>query len=287
MQERSIAASELISELARRRWLLVLGGVVGVLVALLVIFLSPRKYVVEAVVGPAESGMNVSAIGGVYGQLARLGGLGGGGGANFESAMTLLKTRGLCVELASKLKLREELFPGEQSGGLKEAILGPAPPVTDDDACEFLWSNIISVDINKLSGFATVRATWMNSEDGARWVNSMLKLTNDRLRQAAVRDTQGSLRVLHGMLEAEQSVEMRQVLVALVQQQMSRLATTQGATSFALSVLDPAQAKAPQDYSWPKKKLILAVGFAGGFLLAAGLALLLVLRDRWSREQTD
>ena len=261
----SVAFTAVVMLLARRAWLILTLALVGGVVGFATAQVLPRQYEIEAILAPAQNA-GVLAGSGVAGQLARLGGLGLAGSSNTNAALGLMNSRGLCRRFALQVNLLADLFPPREPS-LKQRILGATKP-TIDDACRYFHANVFTADSNELTGLVTVRVRWGDSAKAASWINTIVDMTNADMQSGTIAEAAGALHALQGQLDSAPPVKVQEAIYSLIEQQLGRIAAAKGSPQYALTVLDRAEPKEPQDYDFPSRALFTFTGLGLGALLA-------------------
>lgn len=280
-----VAAVAVLELLLRRYRFLAASSIAGALLGVASTLFVPKYYEVESILGPVDKSAITVGVGGMAGQLQRLGGLAIGTGTETHVALGLLASRGLCRRFAVRTHLLAELFPAESVRKPWDRWIKSTPP-TVDDACRVLHEDILSIDLNELTGLVTVTGRWTDSEKAAFWINTLVQMANSELQAAAVQESQRTLVALQQQLDGQSSVEIARAIYALMEQQLGRVAAASSMPQFALTVIDPAEKKDWSDYDFPSRRLFAAAGFViGGGIGVLVIVVLAIRREEHVRTQ--
>jgi uncharacterized protein involved in exopolysaccharide biosynthesis len=126
------------------------------------------------------------------------------------------------------------------------------------------------VRVDKTDAVTVISVDWRDPQLAARWVNELVRLTDEAMRARSIRDAQHMIAKLEEQERATDFSEIHRVIYAAAQQELRKTVMANVRESFALKVLDPAQP--PELRTWPKRSLILALSLVGGLFLGCAAA---------------
>lgn len=240
------------------------------LVALAAAFLISPVYRSEVLLVPAKDDQ---AAGGLSSALGKFGGLAGLAGISLPSgsgvtqqALEMLKSRGFLAEFISSRNLLPVLFAGDWDPEGARWKVSDEP--TLDDGVEVFRRKVLDVDE---AGGPTVRISvdWTDRELAAEWANALVATLNERMRQRAIDESARSLQYLEQQLAITSTLEVRQSLYRLMEEQLNRSTLAHVRKEYVFEVLDAAAPADPDRPHWPRKLIVLPLGFFAGLALAA------------------
>jgi hypothetical protein len=150
----------------------------------------------------------------------------------------------------------------------------------DEDDVPTLWEagtdfdeDVRTIVENRRNGLVTVRIEWTDPDEAADWANDLVHRVNGRMRKQAVDDAQKSLDYLHRELDRTSTIEIREAIFRLIENQTRKIMIANVREDYAFKSIDPAKPPDEDDFIWPQRLLIVV----GGGLLAALLGLAWVL----------
>lgn len=237
------------------------------------------------------------------GGLGRVLGSGGGGGISSliglsgdkssQELMAALKARNLIYPLIKQYGVDRELFPklwDKQaqrwhpitpglSARLASTLTGePLPPTLNGPTPEMSYDAFMehaSISQDTKSDVIHLTFEWTNPYQAAQWLNVWVTMLNDARRQDTVTTSQARIRSLQAQLATTSSVEVRQALIQLIQNEAEQIVAAQSERQFALRVIDPAVPLTER--VWPKRGLILILSLVMGAAIGFCLALIWAL----------
>lgn len=243
------------------------------LAAVAITLLLTPVYRSEALVVPAKDEQSSGGLSSALGKLGGLAGLAGinlpiGGNGVTQQALELLQSRGFLAEFIQSRGLLPILFADDWDERAKRwSVTGDDIPSLDDGVDRFR-RKVLTVDD---SAGSTIRiiVDWTNRDLAAEWANALVETLNERMRQRALIESRRSLEYLEAQLAETSTVEVRQSIYRLIEEQLNKSMLATVRKEFAFEVLDgatPADADRPQR---PRKEVVLPVGFFAGLALAA------------------
>src|SRR5579859_3943009 len=251
----------------RGRWL-ILAFVVGcALLAAVFAFVSTPWYTAEVVLAPAGS-KNTRGLSGQLESLGLLEGLAGEalGGARTAEPIGVLKSRDFARQFIEEQRLLHVLLADnwdERSGRWKETDPHRQPDIRD--AIDYFDKHILLVTEDKKTGLFRVDVQWKDPTTAASWANRIVELLNDQMRTRALAEDQANVDYLQKELAESSVVEVKQAIAKLLETELQKVMVARGDRQYAFRVVDHADV--PKRRSWPRRRVIVAVG-----ILAGGLA---------------
>lgn len=256
---------QLVSELWGRKWIIIattsIFAVIGVAYALL----AEERFRSSAVLAPKQQESQASLPSGIGG-LASLAGIRIGASGDNAQAVAVLRSRALIEDFINAENLMPVLFADDWNSE-SESWINPDPEEQPDlrDGVKFFDENVRSIDENVESGLITLTVEWTDADVAARWVDQLVRLTNDKLRDWDLTESRARLSFLDEQLKTENLLELRQTLSRMIEEQMQTIMLAQADTEYAFRTIDPP--RAPIERSSPRRKLVVALAVVlGGFL---------------------
>lgn len=253
----------------RYRWKLWLGLVVlCTLAGLVAALIIPRRYEADVVLLPrgADRGALLNSLTDQLGGLAGIAGLAGLGNQNEQraEAIQMLQSQLLAREFIEDNNLIPVLFASDwdaKRGRWRGRVR------TINDAVLLFDRKVRSVIEDRRTGLVTVRIAWNDPVRAAAWANEIVRRANDRLRSRAIVRAQGSIDYLKRQARDEESVEIKQSLYRMMEQQYQNLLLANVSDDYAFYVIDPAVAADADQYVFPRRGLFAFAGFFFGLVL--------------------
>jgi uncharacterized protein involved in exopolysaccharide biosynthesis len=265
------------------RWL-VLACVVGfTLLATAYALIAGEWYTAEAVVMPA--GTKNTQGGGLTSQLENIGlmaGLAGAlGGPRTAEPIGVLKSRDFARQFIEEQGLLHVLLADKwdaSKGRWKESDPRHQPDMRD--AIEYFDKHVLLVNEDKKTGLITVGTQWKDPAVAASWTNTIVDRLNDQMRLRVLTEGEANVAYLEKALAETNVVEMKLALSRILETELQKVMVARGDKQYAFRVVDHADV--PKWRSWPKRRVVVAVGILAGGL--AGLVAVFV-REYLSRRR--
>jgi uncharacterized protein involved in exopolysaccharide biosynthesis len=209
-----------------------------------------------------------------FGGLANIAGLTGAGSSNDTEPFAVLQSR----ETADKFIASNNLLPillykkwDATIGNWKKDSDGPP---TLADGYKYFTKYVIKIGQDRKTGIVTLTIDWRDRELAANWANAFIKFADDSLRERNMDESRATIEYLDAQLKSEQSVPIRESLFQMLEGQQRTLVYAKTRREFAFRVIDPAVVPERRERLWPKRRILVGAGAAGGF--AFGLAFVCV-----------
>lgn len=225
-------------------------------------FLVTPIYRAEVIVtGVRDQSMGpLSSVASQLGGLASMAGMNlAGGDENRREAQAVLNSRRLAEEFIKRHDLLMILAAEAES----------AP--TRWQTVRRFRSNVLTIRDDARKGLTTVSIDWRDAAVAARWANDYVVLANELLRAQAMDSAKRNVEYLTKQIAQTNVVEIQQVMYNLVENETKTLMLANARSEFAFKVIDPAVP--PEERLKPQRKIIVMLGTALGFMVAAVIAL--------------
>jgi uncharacterized protein involved in exopolysaccharide biosynthesis len=271
-----------IESVWKGRWL-VFAFVVGfALLAAAYALFATEWYTSEAVLMPAGN-KNTQGLSGQLESLGLLAGLAGAlGSTRTAEPIGVLKSRDFARQFIEEQGLLHVLLADKwdaTKGRWKESDPRRQPDMRD--AIEYFDKHVLLVNEDKKTGMITIGTQWKDAAIAASWTNRIVARLNEEMRQRALTEGEANVAYLQKELAETDIVEMKLALSRILETELQKVMVARGDKQFAFKVVDHADV--PKWRSWPKRKVILAVGILMGGL--AGLAAVF-LRESIARRRS-
>lgn len=265
---------EFLEILYSGRWLILLVTLFVTGSATAAAYLMPKIYEADIVVLPVAGGSgssSLSALASKVGGLASLLGVSAGSDYKRTQSIAVLKSNALIRKYITANNLLPVLFQSEWNAA-KNTWTDPKRAPTLWDATEYFKKKIREVTVNGKTGLVTVSVHWKDPNTAAIWANGLVQLTNDYLRQRAIKEATRDINYLTQEAQDTNVLELKRAIFTVLQHELEESMLARGTHEYAVTIIDPAVA--PGSASWPNKKLWIAVGLFVGLLLSSFIVIL-------------
>jgi len=264
-----------VMSVLRSRWKVLLATAVsvGVLAAAITLQL-PNIYRSQVILTVVDNDSSLSSgIGGQLSGLAALAGvqLGAGGGKREERFATL-ESQGMARDFITENKLAPILFRDKWDEAHRAWRTDEKPP-TLEDALRLFVGDVRTISEDKRTGIITVTIEWQDPQIAARWANSYVQMTNERLRSQALESSRLSIEFLHRELDKQDVVQTRDAIYRLIENQLNKAMVANVQREFAFKVIDPAVPSDRKRKVAPRRSLITAAVSMLTTMLVGGVIL--------------
>lgn len=269
---RFISLSDIARALFRQKFRVILiGCVLAVSFGVLYITATPKYESTLVAVPSLESG-GAGVLGSLVGNLGPLADIAGGGlsggSSSAAEAGALLESRALLRDFIQLRNLLPVLYAQRWSEAKSEWI-DQAPNL--EQAVDLLERSIVSITQDRSERTVKVRVRWTDPEVAANWANQLVALANEQVRKREIRKAEHAIRILRSAFEENVQIEIRQVILRLIENHMQQLTLIQVREQYAFDVIDPAFASSEENPVSPSLLL-----FALLFLMSFGMAIVLL-----------
>lgn len=269
-----VTLPELLRVLWRARLLIIISAVVVAAASAGVSYLVPKSYRATVLVAPVESttGSALGSVAGRLGGLADLVGLGANSGGRKQEAIAVLQSDSLTARYITENELLPVLFAEQWDAATGTwKVSGAKVPTLWQATRQFAKHRRVAE--NAKTGLVQLIVEWRDPVVAARWANDLVALTNQHLRQEAVDLSQRNVAYLSEQADKASSVQVRNSMYQLIEDEMRSLMIAQGNEAYALRVIDPAVPA--EKSSTPGLLVWLLAGAVGGVGFGMMLALIL------------
>lgn len=267
-----VGLPELRADAWAARWTILTITLVLALAGALAGSFLPKQYRAEILVTPADSpGGSMGGLGGVasqYGALASLAGVSLSGKGSKEEAIAVLQSELITEAYVHEANLLPVLYAKRWDAGAgrwKTDASGAIPTLWMANL--YFKKHVRDVKEDKQTGLVTMRITWTDPVAAARWANDLVRVTNQYMRDKAIKEAEKNIDYLTDQAAKTSAVEARAAIFSIMKEEMNKQMIARGRDEYALKVLDPAQP--PEIPSSPSAMLLGAAGAGLGLLLSA------------------
>lgn len=273
----------LVDKLWAHRWWMFASVAVFTIASVAYALTADRVYRASTVLAPAQATGGQSALGSILGQMGGLASLAGvdagNNGANTEEALAVLRSRDFTLRFFEDEQILPKIFP-EDWDTQRQRWIGDAGPPSISRAYELFDKRIRRVVQNKKTGLTTIEIDWTDRTEAAAWANGLISRLNQEMRTRAINNANESLRFLEKELAATAVVEMRESINRLIEGQIRQRMLANVNHEYAFRVIDRAVVPEADEPVRPRRRNIVMIGFALGFVFGA---VCLVLFDYFKR----
>tara|TARA_B100001540_G_scaffold317274_1_gene349771 strand:- start:1968 stop:2807 length:840 start_codon:yes stop_codon:yes gene_type:complete len=213
-------------------------------------------YVAELVMIPASQNTGGSSSAGGLDALARIAGFTTQSQGEEETALAILKTRDFLQTYVEEENLLPVLFPTKWDDEKNEWI-GKQPDILS--AVSKIKSSIFIFRKNKI---ITIMIEWDNPELASKLANDLIAKVNEYIRNETTKEAKSNIFFLEKQLVETNSINIKNVMYRLIEDQMSQIMIANSREQFAFKVIDSAIP--PDSPSRPNHTLAILIGFLLG-----------------------
>ena len=260
---------DLLSPVLEKFWVMSGAAFLGAVLFIALSFFIEPTYRISTTIAPISNGAMINVGGNsALGQVSRLLDVGGFGQGDFtRDAHGVLRSDALISRFISDRKIIDTVTRYDPESDKRTPELA--------EAVRAFKGAILRIDEDKFSGLTTVSIDWDDAGIAVEWANGFVQLANDIIRERTIENATRGNEFLQRELERNSSVELRQAIYGLMENniKMTMLATTR--QELAFTVIDPAVMPPDDDYVWPNRLLLAVLGavVGGGFVVAIVLVL--------------
>ncbi len=261
-----LSLREFVAILQSGKWLILFVTLLATGAATAAAYLIPKTYEANVVVLPVAGGSgsgSLSSLASKVGGLASLLGVSAGTDYKRTESIAVLKSNALIRKYITANNLMPVLYSARWNTKLNN-WKDPQHAPTLWDATQYFKKSIRTVSVNGKTGLVTVSVHWKNPNVAAIWANGLVQLTNDYLRQRAIKEANRDISYLGQEAQQTNVVELKRAIFTVLQHELEQSMLARGTKEYAVTIIDPAVA--PGHATWPKKKLWVAVGLFLGLL---------------------
>jgi uncharacterized protein involved in exopolysaccharide biosynthesis len=278
-----VGKSVLWTGMVRFKYRVMAAMIIGAVAAVLIGSFITKKYMATAVATYTDANALSSSLKSLtseFSGLASIAGIVSGGSDNGSSARTMLESRLVAGQLIDKFQLMPELFPRDWDAAHNKWYGSGTDHPSLQKGIDRFESEVLSIDYDNTDNKVSVNVVWPDRVMAATLANAVIESVNLALRKQALSEAESSIAYLNRELEKNSTVEIREAIFTLMQQQMQSSMYANVRQEFALKILDPAVAPDIKKIYWPKKWPLAAVGMLLGLMVAAAGSLIAELRIR-------
>lgn len=274
--------------LARYKAALIASAVISAILGFAATSLMSRAYRAEAVVSPLnDTGRSdlMAALGGQFGGLGALAGLGIGGDSARNERIATLMSRDLAVKFIDRYGL-VPLFCGAELVKCRNGAAHSAKSLDPErnDALKLFLRRVLTVNEDKRTGLVRVSVTWPDRVLAARWANDYVAMANSELLANSIAESDRRIQFLRTAAEHAETVELRQAVYSLMESEIKSRMVASSRVDYAFKVVDPALAPDERDFVRPQRALLAIVAGMTGAGISLAL-LFLLARRKVGRER--
>lgn len=243
--------------------------ILSTLLAVVLALVTTPVYRAELLMGPADAKDNSGGVLGnlasQYSGLASLAGIDlGGSRASVSEAVATLESQAFTRQFIEEQNLLPALFPKRWDSKKRQwrVEAGAKTPTLRDGTR--IFQEIENVRLDRTTGLVTLSIDWTDREQASRWANLLVERVNELLRARAISEAQESLKYLNKELAQTSVVELRQAIYRLIEIQINKIMLANVRSEYAFKVIDPAPVLGEEDRIWPRRSLMVMIGFLIG-----------------------
>jgi uncharacterized protein involved in exopolysaccharide biosynthesis len=242
-----ITLGDMITAIRRSRLVLLAFLLVGTGAGVCAGLLMSKQYEAVVVVSPVTDdgsgrlGGGLGALVSQYSGLASLAGVSLTAGNKRDETIAVLQSELLTEKYIRDHDLLPVLFPKDWDPALKSwKPLKKRDIPTLWKGNRYFGKNIRKVTDEKRTGLVYLKIKWKDADTAATWANDLIKLTNDYLREKAVKNSEANIQYLTEQAAKMDTVEAKKVIYTLMEDEINKAMYARGRQEYALKVIDPA-----------------------------------------------
>ena len=274
--EDTIDLGELLSLLWKRKVTIVALSLVFGIIAGVAAFLMTPKYEVSVLLKPVEreNQRASSPLSRRFGDIASLAGVNLAGLSDEATvAIATLKSRHLVTTFIKEEKLLPVLFEGKWDAEKGAWILDKGmwfseeKPPTLWDGTKFFQEEVMLVEEDLETGLVSLYITWTDPRVSVAWAKALIKRANVYLQEKVKREAESNLAYLRQQMETAKVGEIRTSLSHMITSEMERAMMASVSVEYAFRIIDPAAPPDLDNFTSPKRMLMVVLGIVLGGLL--------------------
>jgi uncharacterized protein involved in exopolysaccharide biosynthesis len=271
--EGELKLGELIEFLRRNRWLIVSVTVACTIIVGTVTWLAPRKYEGAVLLLPVTIQSSSSGLGALASMASQFSGIASLAGLNVSAAggtkaeaIATLQSRAIAERYIQDRNLLPILF-SKKWDPVRQKWYSDDPHKIPSlwKGMDYFEKSVLNVTENTKTGLVTLTITWTDAKLAASWANDLVKVTNEYMRNKAIKEFQGNIDYLNEQAAKTTSVELRNAIYTILESEIKKEMVAQGSEEYALRVIDPAVP--PERHSSPRSLLWTVGGLCLGLML--------------------
>lgn len=263
----------------RRRWVYVaVLALLGAGVAAARAYTAPLLYRVEVLLSPSEADIS-GGLRSMASQLGPISGLiglpGDAGPEKAVEAIATLTTPAFISGFISRRNLLPVLFPDrwdEESMAWRASRWRSTP--TLDDGYDRMVGEVLRISRDKDSGFWTLQVVWSDRLVAAEWAAELVSAVNEHVRIQSHEEAERAIAYLEAQVDSTANVAVRDSIFSLMESQMNRQMLASIRPDFALKVIGPPVVPAAENFAYPRRSVMIALGGFGGLAMGVAVAFL-------------
>jgi uncharacterized protein involved in exopolysaccharide biosynthesis len=269
--EDEVSFSDSFRLLWRSKWLVLGITILFTLLSVVLVLVVPKRYEADLVISPVSANDESSLMGGLnsaasqFSGLASLVGISTPQDSKKSESLATLTSEVITQQYIKENNLLPVLFASKWDASRNRwKGTDPRKYPTLWKGNELFRGKIRSVSNDTKTGLSTLTISWSDPVTAARWANGIVKMTNDYLRNKAIREAEANISYLNDQASKTDEVGVKQAIYSILQSQISKAMLARGSEEYALKVVDPAFA--PERTSVPKPVLWISMGCLAGLL---------------------
>jgi uncharacterized protein involved in exopolysaccharide biosynthesis len=181
-----------------------------------------------------------------------------------EEAFATLTSPGFARDFITADNLMPILFADQWDPATRNWRMDKKPP-TLEAAAKMFMSQVRTINQDRKTGMIKVNIEWYSPEQAAAWANAMVDMANDRLRNAAIRQSDLSIEYLNKELAKANVLEMQHAINSVMEDEVEKGMLANVQREYAFKVLD--RAVPPVQKAGPLRGILTLVGAGVGVFL--------------------
>jgi uncharacterized protein involved in exopolysaccharide biosynthesis len=284
--DEDVSFQDLVAILWRGKWAIAITALITAAATTGAAFLMRPVYDASVVVMPSAE--EKSGLGGAagsllsqYGGLASLVGLSINGDSRKVESVAVLHSEALTEQYIAANDLLPVLFWDKWDAKTKKwTTTDPQKTPTLWKANQFFKKQVRGITEDKKTGLVTLTIRWTDPVVAAKWANGLVRMTNEYLRDKAIRESERNIAYLNEQISKTNVVEVQKAVYSVLETEIKKVMLARGSEEYALRVVDPAIA--PERPTSPVKRLWALAGFAVGLFLSVPVV---IARATWARKK--
>lgn len=274
---------ELQHTIWRGKWLIAITSLLAAVGCYSIAKIMPKTYQASVLLSPVTESPGSSQLGAIasqFGGLTSLMGIQSNGGSMKAVSLATLQSELLTEQYIRERQLLPVLFSKLWDSDRKTWRVNDKKSIPTVWAANAYFRDAVrSVTESSKTGLVTLTISWRDPAVAAQWANELVSMTNQYLRDKAIKDSEQNVEFLKGQITKTGVVPLQQALYDLMESEIKKQMLARGSEEYALKVVDPAVAA--ETPSAPKARL----WFLMGLLIGAACSIaIVIMRADWRSE---
>lgn len=164
----------------------------------------------------------------------------------------------------NKLIFNKKIYDHENEKWVRKAKFPRKSMPSIHEAYDTLVEKVIKIDEDKKTGFVKISFTHHSAVLVQQWSMWIIEDINNYLRDRDIKEANTSIKYLKSEIDMTESTALKEVFYELIESKTEQIMLASANPEYFFTILDPAIV--PEEKSFPKRSLIVILGFFIGLL---------------------